>query len=58
MLSVLMFLALVAVVALSLAAGVGLGYAIIFGILYLFDRSRLAAETSHAPALHSSASGD
>jgi hypothetical protein len=57
-LSALMFLALIVVIALSLAAGVGLGYAIIFGILYLFDRSRPAAERSPAPALHGSASGD
>ncbi len=35
-----MSLVMVAVIVLSLAAGVGLGYAIIFGILDLFDRSR------------------
>jgi hypothetical protein len=41
-----MSFALIAVIVLSLAAGVGLGYAIIFGILYIFDRSR---ETVKAP---------
>lgn len=40
MLSLMMLLAMFAVIVLSLAAGVGLGYAIIFGILYAFDRSR------------------
>jgi hypothetical protein len=35
-----MLLAMLAVIVLSLAAGVGLGYVIIFGILYAFDRSR------------------
>lgn len=47
MLSFAMSLAMIAVVVLSLAAGVGLGYAIIFGILDLFDRSR---HTIKAPA--------
>lgn len=35
-----MTLAMLVVIVLSLAAGVGLGYAIIFGILQAFDRSR------------------
>lgn len=35
-----MSLMLIAVIVLSLLAGVGLGYAIIFAILDLFDRSR------------------
>jgi hypothetical protein len=37
-----------AVIALSLAAGVGLGYAIIFGILHLFDRSRQSIKAAPA----------
>lgn len=56
--SVLMFLALVAVILLSLAFGVGMGYVIIFGILHLFDRSRQMVHPAPAPALHTSASGD
>jgi len=58
LLSVLMFFALLAVIVLSLALGVGLGYAIIFGMLHLFDRSRRAVKIAPAPALHGSASGD
>jgi hypothetical protein len=47
-----MSLAMVAVIVLSLAAGIGLGYAIIFGILYAFDRSRQSMmETSSAQIL-------
>lgn len=53
-----MFLALIAVILTSLAVGVGLGYAVIFGILHLFDRSRRTVAVAPAPALHSSASGD
>jgi hypothetical protein len=51
-----MSLALVAVIILSLAAGVGLGYAIIFGILYLFDRSRQSIEAAPARVLTSAGS--
>jgi hypothetical protein len=39
-LSIVMLCSLFAVIVLSLAAGVGLGYVIIFGILSAFDRSR------------------
>jgi cyanate permease len=53
-----MMLALVAVIALSLAAGVGLGYAIIFGILHAFDRSRQSAKAASARALSTSAGND
>jgi len=49
---------MIAVVLLSLAAGVGLGYAIIFGILYLFDRSRQSVHPAPAGALRTSAGGD
>lgn len=49
------------VIVLSLAAGVGLGYAIIFGILYAFDRSR-SRQVLHGAAAQvagaSSGSGD
>jgi hypothetical protein len=57
LLSFLMSLALLAVIVTSLALGVGMGYAVIFGILHLFDRSR-AGKTVPAPALHTSPSGD
>jgi predicted exporter len=53
-----MFLALFAVIALSLAAGVGLGYAIIFGILNAFDRSRQSVKGASAHALTTSAGND
>jgi len=53
-----MMLALFAVIALSLAAGVGLGYAIIFGILHAFDRSRLSAKAASSCALTTSAGND
>jgi hypothetical protein len=43
-----MSLAMFAVIALSLAAGVGLGYATIFGILRLFDLSRQSIKTTPA----------
>lgn len=58
MLSVLMFLALFAVIALSLAAGVGLGYAVIFGILNAFDRSRRSIQNAPVQVLNTSAGGD
>ncbi len=44
-----MSLAMLAVIVLSLAAGVGLGYAIIFGILHAFDRSRQAMRPAPVP---------
>jgi hypothetical protein len=47
-----------AVVALSLAAGVGLGYVVIFGILNAFDRSRQSIKTAPAQVLTPSAGGD
>jgi hypothetical protein len=53
-----MSLAMIAVIALSLAAGVGLGYAIIYGILYAFDRSRQSIKTAPAQILTTSAGGD
>jgi predicted exporter len=53
-----MMLALFAVVALSLAAGVGLGYAIIFGILHAFDRSRQSVKSASTRALTTSAGND
>lgn len=53
-----MSLAMFAVILLSLAAGVGLGYAIIFGILHLFDRSRQAAHGSPARVVNASAGSD
>jgi hypothetical protein len=53
-----MSLALVAVIILSLAAGVGLGYAIIFGILDLFDRSRHIIKAAPAQVLTTTAGSD
>jgi hypothetical protein len=53
-----MSLALVAVIILSLAAGVGLGYAIIFGILDLFDRSRHIIKAAPAQVLTTPAGSD
>jgi hypothetical protein len=53
-----MSLALIAVIVLSLAAGVGLGYAIIFGILYIFDRSRQSIKVAPAQVLTTSAGND
>ncbi len=53
-----MSLALFAVIALSLAAGVGLGYAIIFGILHLFDRSRHPIKAAPARLYDSTAGGN
>jgi len=53
-----MSLALIAVIVLSLAAGVGLGYAIIFGILYVFDRSRQSIQVSPAQVLNGNAGSD
>lgn len=58
MLSVMMSLVMFAVIVLSLAAGVGLGYAIIFGILYAFDRSRQSVQKLPAQVFHSSAGSD
>jgi hypothetical protein len=53
-----MSLVLCAVIALSLAAGIGLGYAIIFGILNAFDRSRQAIQAAPAQVLNTSAGGN
>ncbi len=47
-----------AVIVLSLAAGVGLGYAIIFAILYVFDRSRQSFNAAPARVLNTSAGSD
>jgi predicted exporter len=57
-LSLAVSLALFAVIALSLAAGVGLGYAIIFGILHLFDRSRYSIKAAPARLFDSTAGGN
>jgi hypothetical protein len=56
--SLVMLLVLPAVIVLSLAAGVGLGYAIIFGILYVFDRSRQSMKAAPPRALTTSAGND
>jgi hypothetical protein len=54
-----MSVALIAVIVLSLAAGVGLGYVIIFGILDIFDRSRQGFRaTPPARVLSPSSGGD
>jgi hypothetical protein len=53
-----MSLAMVSVIVLSLAVGVGLGYAIIFGILYVFDRSRHVMKPAPAQILTTSAGND
>ena len=53
-----MSLALFAVIALSLASGVGLGYAIIFGILDLFDRSRHSIQAAPAQLFNISGGSD
>lgn len=58
MLSLAMSVAMICVVVLSLAAGVGLGYAIIFGILDLFDRSRQAYKPAPVRVLSSTAGHD
>jgi hypothetical protein len=58
LLSLGMSLALFAVIVLSLAAGVGLGYVIIFGILYMFDRSRQAIKAAPARVLSASTGSD
>lgn len=58
MFSLMMSLAIFAVIMLSLAAGVGLGYAIIFGILYAFDRSRQSGHRVPAQVFHPSAGSD
>ena len=55
MLSLFMSLVLIAVILLSLAAGIGLGYAIIFGILHAFDRSRQSVQARPVQILNSSA---
>ncbi len=56
--SLFMSLVMIAVVVLSLAFGVVLGYAIIFGILYVFDRSRRASVLPVTRVLRSSAGSD
>ena len=54
----MMSLAMFAVIVLSLAAGVGLGYAIIFGILYVFDRSRQSFQRAPVRVLNTFAGSD
>jgi hypothetical protein len=46
------------VILLSLALGVGLGYAIIFGILYAFDRSRQPIRRAPVPTFGASSGND
>jgi len=53
-----MSLAMIAVIVLSLAAGVGLGYAIIFGILDVFDRSRPRIKPASAQIFTTSSGND
>ena len=53
-----MSLVLIAVIVLSLALGVVLGYAIIFGILDAFDRSRRSATMPTPGVLSQSTSSD
>jgi hypothetical protein len=53
-----MSLAMLSVIILSLAAGVGLGYVIIFGILHAFDRSRQMARRAPARVLNASTGGN
>jgi len=54
-----MSLAMLAVIILSLAGGVGLGYITIFGILHAFDRSRQAAmRPTPVPVLKASSPGN
>lgn len=53
-----MSLALIAVIALSLTAGIGLGYVIIFGILDVFDRSRQSIKAAPPQILTNSAGSD
>jgi uncharacterized protein YneF (UPF0154 family) len=53
-----MTLAMLVVIVLSLAAGVGLGYAIICGILYAFDRSRPPLHRAPARAVSASSGND
>lgn len=57
-LSLFMSLVLIAVIVLSLALGVVLGYAIIFGILDVFDRSRRSATMPTPGVLSQSTSSD
>jgi hypothetical protein len=56
--SLLITLAMLFVILLSLAAGVGLGYAIIFGILYAFDRSRQPLQRPRTAAAVGASSGN
>jgi hypothetical protein len=58
LISLFMSLAMLSAIALSLAAGVGLGYVIIFGILYAFDRSRQPLHRAPAPVLNTSPGGN
>jgi hypothetical protein len=50
------FLLMVTVV-LALAAGIGMGYLIIFGILHAFDRSRQALRPAPVVVLNATVSG-
>jgi hypothetical protein len=50
-----MSLAMIAVIVLSLAAAVGLGHAIIFGILHVFDSNRRSIAA--APQVLTSSAG-
>ncbi len=45
-------------VVLALAAGIGMGYLIIFGILHAFDRSRQALRPAPVVVLNATVSGN
>ena len=51
-------LLLLVTVVLALAAGIGLGYLIIFGILHAFDRSRQAMRPAPVAVLNATVGGN
>ncbi len=51
-------LLLLVTIVLALAAGIAMGYLIIFGILHAFDRSRQAMRQAPVAVLHATASGN
>ena len=51
-------LLLLVTVVLALAAGIGLGYLIIFGILHAFDRSRQAMRPAPVAVLNATMGGN
>jgi len=50
-------LLLLVTIVLALAAGIGLGYLVIFGILHAFDRSRQAMRPAPVVVLNATAGG-